>query len=71
MRQIEMEMIQKKRRAVLKNLQGKNIQLNKHVNRSLADSVDIAKAVSKGTYRKELGKVTDRFVPVLENYEAL
>jgi hypothetical protein len=52
MRQIEVELVQKKRRAVLKNLQGKNIQINKHANRSLADSVDIAKAVNKGTYRK-------------------
>lgn len=41
MRKIEAEMIQKKRKAILKNLKSRPIQLNKQANRSLSESVDI------------------------------
>jgi hypothetical protein len=37
MRKIETEMIQKKRKAILKNLHSKQIKLNKQTNRSFSE----------------------------------
>jgi len=68
MRRIEAEIIQKKRKAILKNLQSKPIQPNKQANRSLSESIDISKSITKGTYLKQLGKLSDRYVPILKNY---
>lgn len=56
---------------MLKNLQGKHLQMNKHANRSLAESGDITKPIKKGLYAKALGKLTDRLVPFLKTYEDL
>ena len=71
MKRIHAEVVEKKKRAVLKNLKGKNLKVNKQANRSLTQFVDVAKAINKGIYRKEIGKLSDRFVPELNNYEDL
>ena len=71
MRAIEEERVQKKRRAMLKTLRGRNLPLAKNTNRSLAESVDISLGVKKGLYRKELGRLSDRLVPCIHNYGQL
>ena len=68
MKRIELEVVQKKRKQMLKHLQGKNIELNKNVGRKLADNGEALKDVLKRAYRKELAKLSDRFVPSLKNY---
>ena len=52
MKRIHAEVVEKKKRAVLKNLKGKNLKVNKQANRSLTQFVDVAKAINKGIYRK-------------------
>jgi len=63
--------VEKKKQAVLKKLKGRTIKVNKQTNRSLVNYVDVAKGISKGKYRKELAKLSDRFVPALQSYEDL
>ena len=64
-------MIEKKRKAVLKSLKGKNLKVKKQANRSLTEFVDVKKAITKKFFRKELEKLSDRFVPNLKSYEEL
>lgn len=68
MKKIEMTIIQKKRQNLLKNLQGKPIEMNKNAHRGLLESVDSGKEIHKRQYRAELSKLSDRFVPLLKNY---
>ena len=71
MRKIHVEVVEKKRKAMLKNLKGRNLKVNRQNNRSLAQFVDVAKSINKGIFRKELAKLSDRYVPTLKNYEEL
>ena len=52
MKRIHAQVVEKKKRAVLKNLKGKNLKVNKQTNRSLTEFIDVAKAIHKGIYRK-------------------
>jgi|JI10StandDraft_1071094.scaffolds.fasta_scaffold346290_3 hypothetical protein len=52
----------------MKNLKGRNVRVNKQVNRSVGLAFDLTKGLHKEIYRKELGKLTDRFVPTLKTY---
>lgn len=54
---------------MLKSLKGRNLKTNKQANRSLGECGEKEKSVRKGEYRKELGKLSDRFVPFLHSYE--
>ena len=56
---------------MLKNLQGKHLQMNKLANRCLAEQGDITSPIKKAPYAKALGKLTDRMVPFLKTYEDL
>jgi hypothetical protein len=47
MKKIEMEIVQKKRKKMYKNLQGKPIEMTKNNNRSLSENVDLAKEIEK------------------------
>lgn len=53
----------------MKNLKGRNIRANRQTNRSVELSVDLAKGLQKREYRKEMAKLTDRFVPVIKSFE--
>ena len=68
MKRIETDIIQKKRKAILKNLKSKPIQPNKQANRSLSESIDVSTAIQKAAYVQTLAKLSDRYVPVLKNY---
>lgn len=68
MKKIEMEIIQKKRKNMLKNLQGKPIEMVKNAHRSLSEKVELIKEIEKRKYRADLAKLSDRFVPFLKNY---
>jgi hypothetical protein len=71
MKKIEMEIVQKKRRKMLKNLQNKHIGMAKNAHRSLSEKVDLSKEIEKRPYRKELSKLSDRFVPLIKTYGEL
>lgn len=71
MRKIENSIVEARRKAAMKNLKGRNIRGLRQNNRSAEGSVDLTKGLQKGIYRKELTKLTDRFVPVINNYQEL
>lgn len=71
MRKVHTEMVEKKKKAVLKSLRGKTLKITKQTNRSLMEFVDVAKAMPKGIYKKELDRPSDRIVPSLNCYEDL
>lgn len=52
---------------MLKNLQGRPIELNKNAHRGLSNT-ELNKEIEKRVYRKELAKLSDRFVPVVKTY---
>lgn len=67
MKKIEMDILQKKRKKMLKNLQGRPIELNKNAHRGLQNA-ELTKEIEKRQYRKELSKLSDRFVPIVKTY---
>jgi hypothetical protein len=72
MKKIEIETVQKKRKNILKNLQGRQLQPHKTgVNRSLAETIDVNTPIQKRIYLQEHNKMSDRFVPRLNNYAEL
>jgi hypothetical protein len=55
----------------MKNLKGRPLKANKQANRGLREFVDLDRTIPKRNYRKELSKISDRFVPALKSYSEL
>lgn len=71
MRRIETEVLQKKRKAILKNLQGKGLNPIKNAHRSLSETTDCSVPIEKAKYFPVQAKLSDRWVPHLKNYGEL
>jgi len=53
MKKIEIETVQKKRKAILKNLQGRQLHPHKNgANRSLAETIDVNNGIEKRVYHQ-------------------
>jgi hypothetical protein len=71
MRRIETEVLQKKRKAILKNLQGRGLNPIKNAHRSLSETTDCSAPIEKAKYFPVQAKLSDRWVPHLKNYGEL
>ena len=70
LKQIEQQIIQKKRKAMIKKINAK-IPGEVRAHRKLSDGLDYNASIMKRPYAKELAKISDRPIPTIKTYGEL